>query len=58
MKVILLPAQILLSASLLTMLAIGVGFTVVVMPELKAEHPKAFVTSTVTTWPFRSVLVV
>jgi hypothetical protein len=54
----LLPAQIVLSASLLTMLATGKGFTVVVMPELTTVHPAAFVTPTVTTWPFNNVLVV
>jgi hypothetical protein len=57
-NVMLLPAQIVLSASLLTMLATGKGFTVVVMPELTTVHPAAFVTPTVTTWPFNNVLVV
>ena len=56
-KVTELPAQIVLSASLLTRLATGSGFTVVVMPALKSEHPDAFVTRTVTTWPSSKAFV-
>ena len=56
-KLTLVPAQIESSASLLTMLATGVGATVVVMPELRVEQPDASVTLTVTTWPFKKVVV-
>ena len=57
-KVTELPAQIVLSASLLTRLATGSGFTVVVMPELVLTHPAAVVMITSTILPVGSVLVV
>ena len=50
-KVTELPAQIVLSASLLTKLAIGSGFTVVVMPVLVPTRPVAVVMITSTTLP-------
>ena len=53
-----LPAQIMLSASLLTRLATGSEFTVVVMPELVLVQPAAVVMITSTTLPLVNALVV
>jgi hypothetical protein len=57
-KVTELPAQIISSASLLTRLTTGSGFTVVVMPELVLTQPAAVVMITSTILPVVSALVV
>ena len=53
-----LPAQIVLSASLLEMVAVIAGFTVMVMPVLVETQPAVEVMVTLTTSPLFRVLVV
>ena len=57
-KVTEVPAQIVLSPSLLVRLATGRGFTVVLMPALVTVQFAAEVTVTVTTSPLLNPLVV
>ena len=47
-----------LSTSELVSVAVGLAFTVVVMPFDVVEHPEALVTFTVTTWPLVREVVV
>ena len=58
MNITLVPAQKILSASELVRVGVGTGFTVFVMLSEVAEHPLALLTTTLTTWPFVSKLVV
>jgi hypothetical protein len=52
------PEQKILSASELERVALGRETTLFVIPEEDETHPLLFVTTTSTTWPFVSELVV
>ena len=57
-KVTLVPAQKMLSASELVNVGVGIGLTVFVIFDEVAEHPFALLTITFIIWPFVNKLVV